>query len=259
MTTHQIVTSPRQPGGPLRRPGERRGEELLSIGAVLAFLRDDFPEVTISKIRFLEAEGLVEPRRTPSGYRKFGTADVERLAYVLRMQRDHYLPLRVIREHLDAIERGEAPPALPAAEARPGPMEEADRELVAASGACASGVRLGRAELLAAAGAQERDLLEWESYGLVLAGPDGGYDAETLQIARLVAELGRFGLEPRHLRQVKAAADREIALVDQVVAPLRRHRNPQTRAHAETTARELATLAVRLHATMVQAGLRVRT
>ncbi|WP_344445672.1 MerR family transcriptional regulator [Kitasatospora nipponensis] len=241
-----------------RRPEERRGSELLSIGAVLAFLRDDFPEVTISKIRFLEAEGLVEPQRTPSGYRKFGPADLERLAYVLRMQRDHYLPLRVIREHLDAIERGEAPPALPVAEARPGPLEEADRELVAAS-AAPGGVRLGRAELLAAAGAEERDLAEWESYGLVVAAPDGGYDADTLQIARLVAELGRFGLEPRHLRQVKAAAEREIALVDQVVAPLRRHRNPQTRAHAETTARELATLAVRLHATMVQAGLRVRS
>ncbi|GAA1266663.1 MerR family transcriptional regulator [Kitasatospora nipponensis] len=258
MTSNQTVTAPRRPTGVQRRPEERRGSELLSIGAVLAFLRDDFPEVTISKIRFLEAEGLVEPQRTPSGYRKFGPADLERLAYVLRMQRDHYLPLRVIREHLDAIERGEAPPALPVAEARPGPLEEADRELVAAS-AAPGGVRLGRAELLAAAGAEERDLAEWESYGLVVAAPDGGYDADTLQIARLVAELGRFGLEPRHLRQVKAAAEREIALVDQVVAPLRRHRNPQTRAHAETTARELATLAVRLHATMVQAGLRVRS
>ncbi|MDH6145925.1 MULTISPECIES: MerR family transcriptional regulator [Kitasatospora] len=254
MTSNQTVTSPRRPGAVQPHGGERRGAELLSIGAVLACLREDFPEVTISKIRFLEAEGLVEPQRTPSGYRKFGPADVERLAYVLRMQRDHYLPLRVIREHLDAIERGEAPPALPGADARPGPRDEADRELEAPAG----GVRLGRAELLAAAGAEERDLAEWESYGLVAAGPDGGYDADTLQIARLVAELGRFGLEPRHLRQVKAAAEREIALVDQVVAPLRRHRNPQTRAHAEATARELATLAVRLHATMVQAGLRGR-
>ncbi|MFE9429292.1 MerR family transcriptional regulator [Kitasatospora sp. NPDC006697] len=253
MTSNQIVTAPRRPISPQQRAGDRRGSDLLSIGAVLAFLREDFPEVTISKIRFLEAEGLVEPQRTPSGYRKFGPADVERLAYVLRMQRDHYLPLRVIREHLDAIERGEAPPALPGAEGRPGPLEEADRELDTPS---AAGVRLGRAELLAAAGAEERDLAEWESYGLVSPGPDGGYDADTLQIARLVAELGRFGLEPRHLRQVKAAAEREVALVDQVVAPLRRHRNPQTRAHAETTARELATLAVRLHATMVQAGLR---
>ncbi|MEV4615820.1 MerR family transcriptional regulator [Kitasatospora sp. NPDC049258] len=240
-----------------RRAGEarRRGDELLSIGAVLAFLRDDFPEVTISKIRFLEAEGLVEPQRTPSGYRKFSPADVERLAYVLRMQRDHYLPLRVIREHLDAIERGEQPPALPAPEHRPGPMEEADRELVAA-GSPSPGVRLGRAELLAAAEAVEGELAEWEAYGLVSAGPDGGFDGDTLQIARLVAELGRYGLEPRHLRAMKAAADREVALVDQVVAPLRRHRNPQTRAHAEATARELATLSVRLHAAMVQAGLR---
>ncbi|KDN86690.1 MerR family transcriptional regulator [Kitasatospora cheerisanensis] len=242
-----------------RRAGEarRRGDELLSIGAVLAFLRDDFPEVTISKIRFLEAEGLVEPQRTPSGYRKFSAADVERLAYVLRMQRDHYLPLRVIREHLDAIERGEQPPALPAAEARPGPLEEADREL--AGSPSTGGVRLGRAELIAAAEAQERELVEWESYGLVQPGPDGGYDGEALQIARLVAELGRFGLEPRHLRAMKAAADREVSLVEQVVAPLRRHRNPQTRAHAEATARELATLSVRLHAAMVQAGLRARS
>ncbi|MFB9364524.1 transcriptional regulator FtsR [Kitasatospora sp. NPDC001664] len=229
---------------------------MLSIGAVLAFLRDDFPEVTISKIRFLEAEGLVEPQRTPSGYRKFSSADLERLAYVLRMQRDHYLPLRVIREHLDAIERGEAPPALPAPDNRPGPVEEADRELVAVS--AGGGVRLGRAELLAAAEAGEGELAEWESYGLIAPGPDGGYDGEALQVARLVGELGRFGLEPRHLRAMKAAADREVALVEQVVAPLRRHRNPQTRAHAEATARELATLSVRLHAAMVQAGLRAR-
>ncbi len=253
-----VVAAPRQPARPDRPAGRRRGgDELLSIGAVLAFLRDDFPEVTISKIRFLEAEGLVEPQRTPSGYRKFSPADVERLAYVLRMQRDHYLPLRVIREHLDAIERGEAPPALPAADTRPGPLEEADRELTAGAEA-ATGVRLGRAELLAAAEAGETALAEWEAYGLVAPGPDGGYDGEALQVARLVAELGRYGLEPRHLRAMKAAADREIALVEQVVAPLRRHRNPQTRAHAEATARELATLSVRLHAAMVQAGLRAR-
>lgn len=253
-----VVAGPRQPLRPDRPAGRRRGgDELLSIGAVLAALRDDFPEVTISKIRFLEAEGLVEPQRTPSGYRKFSPADVERLAYVLRMQRDHYLPLRVIREHLDAIERGETPPALPSTDARPGPLEEADRELVA-SGDVPSGVRLGRAELLAAAEAGEQELAEWEAYGLVAPGPDGGYDGEALQVARLVAELGRYGLEPRHLRAMKAAADREIALVEQVVAPLRRHRNPQTRAHAEATARELATLSVRLHAAMVQAGLRTR-
>jgi hypothetical protein len=115
---------------------------------------------------------------------------------------------------------------------------------------------LGRAELLAAAGVAEQQLADWESYGLVVATAEGGYDPEMLQVARLVAELGRFGLEPRHLRAVKAAADREVGLVEQVVAPLRRHRNPQTRAHAAALARELATLSVRLHAALVQAGLR---
>ncbi|WP_370101850.1 MerR family transcriptional regulator [Streptacidiphilus sp. MAP12-20] len=230
---------------------------MLSIGAVLTELQAEFPEVTISKIRFLEAERLVEPQRTPSGYRKFTGADVERLAYVLRMQRDHYLPLRVIREHLAALDRGEAPPALP------GPGAALDEPLdvsegVITPGPSAAGPRLGRAELLAAAGITDVQLLEWESYGLVTPEPDGGFDGEMLQVARLVAELGRFGLEPRHLRAVKAAADREVGLVEQIVAPLRRHRNPQTRAHAAAMARELANLSVRLHAALVQAGLRAR-
>ncbi|WP_042426029.1 transcriptional regulator FtsR [Streptacidiphilus anmyonensis] len=228
--------------------------QLLSIGAVLTELQAEFPEVTISKIRFLEAERLVEPQRTPSGYRKFSAADVERLAYVLRMQRDHYLPLRVIREHLAALDRGENPPALPGPA---GPGEE-PQDAVITPGPSASGPRLGRAELLAAAGISEQQLAEWESYGLVTADADGGFDGEMLQVARLVAELGRFGLEPRHLRAVKAAADREIGLVEQIVAPLRRHRNPQTRAHAAAMARELANLSVRLHAALVQAGLRAR-
>ncbi|QMU69014.1 MerR family transcriptional regulator [Streptacidiphilus sp. P02-A3a] len=235
---------------------------MLSIGAVLDVLRAEFPEVTISKIRFLEAERLVEPQRTPSGYRKFTVGDVDRLAQVLRLQRDHYLPLRVIREHLDAMDSGEAPPALPGTEAPapeaadgPGPVPALE---AAIGGPAVPGPRLGRAELLAAAGIAEQQLADWESYGLLAPGGDGGFDPEMLQVARLVSELGRFGLEPRHLRAVKAAADREVGLVEQVVAPLRRHRNPQTRAHAAAMARELATLSVRLHAALVQAGLRTR-
>lgn len=224
---------------------------LLSIGAVLGRLREEFPEVTISKIRFLEAEGLVEPQRTPSGYRKFSPEDVDRLAYVLRVQRDHYLPLRVIREHLDALDRGEAVALPPAGDPRE-PLEGALEPAAPVE------LRIGRDELLAAAGADEGALAEWESYGLVTAGPDGGYDAEAANIARLIVELGRFGLEPRHLRAVKAAAEREAGLVEQVVAPLRRHRNPQTRTYAETTARELAALSVRLHAAMVQSALRLK-
>lgn len=186
---------------------------LMSIGAVLNALRDEFPDITISKIRFLESEGLVEPRRTPAGYRKFGAHDVERLGQVLRMQRDHYLPLKVIREHLDAVERS---------------------------------------------GIGEQELKEWESYGLLVPLPDGAYDAEAVTVASLVVQLGRFGIEPRHLRVMKAAADREAGLVDQVVAPLKRHRNPQTRAHAEARTKELAGLAVKLHAALVQTALGVR-
>ncbi|AVZ71826.1 MerR family transcriptional regulator [Streptomyces lunaelactis] len=229
------------------------GERLMSIGTVLSRLREEFPEVTISKIRFLEAEGLVEPRRTPSGYRKFSPEDVERLAQVLRMQRDHYLPLKVIREHLDALSHGEQAQL---------PAQGAQRELL--DGAWDSdsdrptAARVGRAELLAAAEVSEEELDEWESYGLVAADADGGYDSESVTVARLVADLGRFGLEPRHLRAMKAAADREAGLVEQVVSPLRRHRNPQTRAHAEATAKELAALSVRLHAALVQTALGVR-
>ncbi|MBY8883107.1 transcriptional regulator FtsR [Actinacidiphila acidipaludis] len=256
---------PRTPGGAGSGTAAPSADGvLLSIGAVLSRLRDEFPEVTVSKIRFLEAEGLVEPQRTPSGYRKFGPRDVERLAYVLRVQRDHYLPLRVIREHLDALDRGEPGTLAPLEGGRkkvalPGPAGPQDAvEDPEAGGDVLAELRVGREELLAATGADDAELEQWESYGLVAAGRDGGYDAETVNIARLIVELGRFGLEPRHLRAVKAAADREAGLVEQVVAPLRRHRNPQTRTHAETTARELASLSVRLHAAMVQSALRVR-
>ncbi|MEU6948534.1 MerR family transcriptional regulator [Streptomyces sp. NPDC046316] len=243
----------RTPTGGAGHGAATAGDRLVSIGTVLNQLRDEFPEVTISKIRFLEAEGLVEPRRTASGYRKFSPQDVERLAQILRMQRDHYLPLKVIREHLDALARGEQirlPSPSPQRDLLDGAWDaESDRPTAA---------RVGRAELLAAAEVTEEELAEWESYGLIAAGSEGGYDAEAVTVARLVADLGRFGLEPRHLRAVKAAADREAGLVEQVVAPLRRHRNPQTRAHAEATAKELAGLSVRLHAALVQTALGLR-
>jgi DNA-binding transcriptional MerR regulator len=224
---------------------------LMSIGSVLNTLRDEFPDITISKIRFLESEGLVEPRRTPAGYRKFSANDVERLGHVLRMQRDHYLPLKVIREHLDAMERGEAVRL-------PSVGRQRDGEAVPELDEGPTAARIGRDELLAAAGIGEQELTEWESYGLVAPLAEGVYDAEAVTVASLVVQLGRFGIEPRHLRLMKAAADREAGLVDQVVAPLRRHRNPQTRAHAEARTKELAGLAVKLHAALVQTALGVR-
>ncbi|GGJ56696.1 transcriptional regulator FtsR [Streptomyces brasiliensis] len=236
-------------GGAGHGPAAMDGE-LMSIGTVLNVLRDEFPEVTISKIRFLESEGLIEPQRTPSGYRKFSAGDVERLAHVLRMQRDHYLPLKVIREYLDALERGEAVQLPLVGRQREGRALTEPPEAPAAA-------RIGRHELLAAAEIEESDLREWESYGLIAPLEDGAYDAEVVTVASLVAELGRFGIEPRHLRVMKAAADREAGLVDQVVAPLKRHRNPQTRAHAQERAEELAALTVRLHAALVKTALGV--
>jgi DNA-binding transcriptional MerR regulator len=231
----------------------------LSIGEVLSQLRADFPDVTISKIRFLEAEGLVEPERTSAGYRKFSHADVQRLRYVLTAQRDHYLPLRVIKEHLEALDRGlepaddtnagpRVPRALVVAEGLPGPE---------AFGKDAADIRLSRKELLEAAELDDAALTQLEQYQLVSIRPGGNhYDGTALIIARTVAEMSRFGIEPRHLRSFKAAADREVGLVEQVVTPLVRQRNPEARARAEEVARELASLSVRLHAALVKAGLR---
>ena len=230
----------------------------MTIGEVLAALRQEFADVTISKIRFLEAEGLVEPQRTSSGYRKFAAEDVERLRYVLRAQSDRYLPLRVIKEHLDAIDRGLEPPALG------GSGPRVPRALVAAEGlptsdsfrVDASEVRLSRAELLQAAGLTEEQLSQLEQYGLLGPRPGGSsYDGDALLVAKTVAEMARFGIEARHLRPFKAAADREIGLLEQVVTPLVRQRNPEARARAEEVVRELAALSVKLHSTLVRQGL----
>ena len=230
----------------------------MSIGEVLGQLRPDFADITISKIRFLEAEGLVEPERTSSGYRKFSREDLSRLRYVLSAQRDHYLPLRVIKEHLDAIDRGLEPPAIG------GSGPKVPRALVAAEGLPGpeaflpdvSEIRLSRKELLEAAGLQPEQLDQLEQYGLLAPRPGGSsYDGDALVVARTVSEMARFGIEARHLRPFKAAAEREIGLVEQVVTPLVRQRGPEARARAQEVARELAALSVKLHATLVRTGL----
>jgi DNA-binding transcriptional MerR regulator len=229
----------------------------MSIGEVLAQLRPEFPDITISKIRFLEAEGLIHPERTPSGYRKFSRDDVARLRFVLAQQRDNYLPLRVIKEHLDAIDRGLQPPggaagpraprALVPAEGLPGPDDFLHEP---------SDLRLSRDDLLAAAGLDKEQLDQLEQYGLMGSRKGNHYDADALAIARTVAEMARFGIEPRHLRAFRTAADREIGLFEQVVTPLMRQRNPEAKARADEAVRELAALSVRLHAALVKAGLR---
>jgi DNA-binding transcriptional MerR regulator len=218
---------------------------LMSIGEVLQTLRGDFPDVTISKIRFLESEGLVEPARTPSGYRKFSHQDVDRLRYVLSAQRDQYLPLRVIKEHLDAIDRGLDVPSQPRGRG------------VDLGGGDNSEVRLSRSELIKAAGIDADLLDQIEDFGLVARRAGSAhYDGDALAVASTIAEMRAYGLEPRHLRAFRTGAEREAGLVEQVVAPLLLQRDPEARARAEEVAREMGALSVRLHTALVRTALR---
>ena len=226
-------------------------QQTMSIGEVLEQLRPTFPDVTISKIRFLEEQGLVDPERSPSGYRKFSHADLERLRYVLSVQRDHYLPLRVIRDHLDAIDAGLDPAPLPGGSPR-APRLVPDDAPAGPSGPA----RYARDEVLAVAGADDALLTELESHALVAADPRTGlYDATAVSIAQAARELAGFGIEPRHLRPFRTAADREAGLVEQVVTPLRRQRGPESAGRADEVGREVAALAVRLHAALLSAAL----
>ena len=229
----------------------------MTIGQVLDHLRADFPGVTISKIRFLEDQGLIKPERTQSGYRKFSSADVDRLRYILRMQRDHYLPHKVIGEHLDAIDRGLEPPAID------GVVPTVPKVALAADGLpspesfrSTSDVRLSRRELIKIAEISEELLVQLEQFALISprAGT-GHYDTDALIVAQTARELADFGFEPRHLRAFKTAADREVGMVEQVVAPLQRGRDAAAKGRIEEAVSEIAALSVRLHATLVKAGL----
>ncbi len=237
------------------RGGSADDRGALSIGAVLDGLRAEFPEVTISKIRFLESEGLVHPARTASGYRQFSQGDVERLRFVLAAQRDHYLPLKVIKSQLDEWDRDGAP----AARRPPRPMVSVPGEglpgpdeLVVGG----PGRRLTREQLLAEADIGPEVLDDLEQYGIVRPGRAGFYDGDVVMLARAAAALTGFGIEPRHLRAFRAAADREVGLLAQVVGPVARQRDPDARSRAEELAREVAALSVRLHALLVKAGVR---
>jgi DNA-binding transcriptional MerR regulator len=232
----------------------------MSIGEVLGLLRPDFPEVSISKIRFLEAEGLVEPQRAPSGYRKFSPSDLTRLRYILAAQRDQYLPLKVIREHLEAMERGLEPPAAAGGAARVPESAQATARAVDAAVEAADAapeLRISAAELVANSGITQEQLDELIAYGLVRprTGTDF-FDADALVVASTVAQLAGYGLEPRHLRAYKSAADREIGLIEQVVRPLARQRDDTSKARAAQQVSELTALSVRLHAALVRGGLR---
>jgi DNA-binding transcriptional MerR regulator len=214
---------------------EQSARGQFGIGEVLAQLQPEFPDISTSKIRFLEAEGLIEPARSRSGYRRFSAADIERLRDILTMQRDSYLPLRVIRERLaDGAEGSDAADG-------PSPAGRAAADLT-------------RRQLLDAAEISESELTELEDYGLIRR-VGRLYGADALAVARALTALRQYGVQARHLRAVKAAADREANLVEQVVAPQLRQRGPGARDAAARTAWQIADLTLRLHATLVESAL----
>lgn len=223
---------------------------LRSIGQVLSILKVDFPDVSISKIRFLESEGLVAPERASSGYRRYSQEDIDRLHYILRVQKEHYLPLKVIREHLDAMDRGEQPPSVEApAPVVAAPTVTSDPSAVpAARAGSRKAIRLSRRELLAASGISEAVLIDLERQQLVAPRRTSNfYGREALTICVVARKLQLYGMDSRHLRAIKQSAEREAGLVEQAVQPFLRRHNAQ----AADAAREVTQLVIHAHAAMM--------
>jgi DNA-binding transcriptional MerR regulator len=247
----------------------------LSIGEVLEQLRDEFPDVTISKIRFLESQGLIDPERTPSGYRKFSHGDLDRLRWILLQQRDHFLPLKVIKERLDGFgERGA--PALEDAPARamarasspPLPFEsvitrtddEPDELGTIEEEHTPADDELTRAELLSTSGLTDAQLDELEDHGLLApvagAGERALYDEDAVELAGMAAGFHARGIEARHLKMYKHFSEREAALFAQALLPYLRQRNPEARARLEEELEELTRLGRRFRTATLRHALR---
>lgn len=259
----------------------------LSIGEVLNLLQDEFPDITISKIRFLESQGLLDPERTPSGYRKFYDDDIERLRWILRQQRENFLPLKVIKDRLaageldapapaapersDAVEGAAgvdhpsgAPASDPAAAATPPSAGSRRRRAPVPPSAPVldtgqSAVSLSLEELTAATGLTAKAVADLERYGLLASRTLGAttyYDEDALVTARVAATFIGHGVEPRHLRMYKVAAEREAGVFEQLIMPLLKQRNPASRQQAIDTLEELAGLGDQLRAAMLRQALR---
>lgn len=233
----------------------------MSIGAVLDLLRGDFPDVTISKIRFLEAEGLVTPERTASGYRRFTAYDCARLRFVLTAQRDQYLPLKVIKEQLDAQPDGELPQTGSAyGVPRLVPVgSESDSASDGATGLSAvapTQVRLRREDLLVRSGIDETLLNELIKAGVIKPGTAGFFDEHSVVIAQCARALAEYGVEPRHLRAFRSAADRQSDLIAQIAGPVVKAGKAGARDRADDLAREVAALAITLHTSLIKSAVR---
>ena len=233
-----------------------------SIGEVLVSVKTEFPDITISKIRFLEAEGLIEPERTPSGYRKFYVYDVERLRSILRMQRDEYLPLKVIKERLlqqdveEAVgEPEEGSPEAEEAEAKAAKKATAAEEIAEA----ATGLQMSIEEMSAATGVDRDRIKELQSFGIVCAhGPDGAryYDGDDYIILSIVKDFFRYGIEPRHLTMYKHFTDREASFFEALVAPTLRQKNPDARRAAADTLADLSATSRKFKQALLRTTLR---
>jgi len=224
-----------------------------SIGQVLSMVKPEFPDISISKIRYLESEGLISPERAPSGYRRYSQADVERLRYVLSAQKNHYLPLKVIREHLELIDQGLDPPSVEPVEPVPvpPPPEASSDDEHFAGGSGTRPLKLTRAQLLERSGLAEATMVDLELHQVVK--PRRGtafYGWESLTVAIVARKLAPFGMDARHLRAVKQAAEREISLVEQAVSPYSRRRDTLRR-----TTIEVADLIMHAHAALMQTAL----
>ena len=228
-----------------------RSRDYLSIGEVLEAVRSDFPDISISKIRFLETEGLISPERTKSGYRKFYEPDVERLRYILALQRDHFLPLKVIKDRLaSGVTTPEAAPSTPATpEAAP-----VKKRSGAAAPESLTGVQMNRAELRKASGLAEQELASLEDFG-ILTGHDGVYDENDLLVAKAAKGFFAHGVEARHLRMYKQAVDRETAFIEQIISPVAHRKDPDATKRAGETAHELADLSRTMREAMLRASV----
>jgi DNA-binding transcriptional MerR regulator len=234
------------------------GRPYFSIGEVLNVLKDSFPDVTVSKIRFLESEGLIQPERTQSGYRKFTDDDIERLRFILRLQREHFLPLKVIRERLDELDQ--APSGAGQSKLALDELEASVPAAVSISGASLSAV-----ELANASGLTDDQIQELTSYrllhpteireardGTVQGAPIMRYDENDLESAKLCRAMLDLGLEPRHLKVFRNAADRWADLAEQVAIPLSRQRHPEARRAAQEKTREVIRIGSKLVRTLLR-------
>lgn len=221
----------------------------MSIGGALSVLQQEFPAVSVSKVRFLEEQGIVAPHRTPSGYRTYSQADIERLRFALAAQRDSYLPLAKIRDRLAELDRGAE--GVPAPGAR---VVTEDGELTGV----VTGSRSTLAQLADEVGISQEQVRGFEGAGLVTADAGGKYAPGSAQVLRHAAALAAHGIDVRHLRALRGAADRQIDLIDQILAPMRTHpasRSNSSLAQAHALAQDLVEELSRLHSALLRAGV----